>query len=171
MPFQCSKFKNKSFPDEEKSKNVAREYKTISSILEHCNMMDERLTSQKLIEAWHGKGPPKLRPPGLNPTTLTRENSERIVALLLLENYLIEEFHFTPYSTISYINTGECVLVCLGLESCLSWQEKIGGLFLLENYLVEEFYFMPYSTISCITLFLVFHGKRKLVGFFFWRTS
>ncbi|KAG8183037.1 hypothetical protein JTE90_015668 [Oedothorax gibbosus] len=98
----CDKFS----PYEEKSKNIAREYKAIISILEHCNMIEERLTSQKLIEAWHGKGPPKLRPPGLNPTTLTRENSERIVALLLLESYLAEEFHFTPYSTISYLNIG-----------------------------------------------------------------
>lgn len=76
-------------------------------ILEHCNRIEERLTSQKLIESWLGKGPPKLRPPGHKATLMSRENCERIVALLLLDSYLIEEFHFTPYSTISYINIGK----------------------------------------------------------------
>ncbi|GBN67655.1 ATP-dependent DNA helicase Q1 [Araneus ventricosus] len=91
---------------EEKLKNIARECKSIVNILEHASMIEERLTSQKLIEAWHGKGPPKLRPPGHLSTTLSRETCERIIALLLLESYLKEEFHFTPYSTISYINIG-----------------------------------------------------------------
>ncbi|GBL83667.1 ATP-dependent DNA helicase Q1, partial [Araneus ventricosus] len=91
---------------EEKLKNIARECKSIINILEHASMIEERLTSQKLIEAWHGKGPPKLRPPGHLSTTLSRETCERIIALLLLESYLKEEFHFTPYSTISYINIG-----------------------------------------------------------------
>ncbi|KFM57376.1 ATP-dependent DNA helicase Q1, partial [Stegodyphus mimosarum] len=102
----CDKFN----PYEEKSKNVAKEYKAICRILEHCSMLDERLTSQKLIEAWIGKGPPKLRPPDHRPTMLSRENCERIIALLLLESYLIEEFHFTPYATISYINIGSRTL-------------------------------------------------------------
>ncbi|CAL1289448.1 unnamed protein product [Larinioides sclopetarius] len=91
---------------EEKLKNIARECRSIINILEHASMIEERLTSQKLIEAWHGKGPPKLRPPGHLSTTLSRETCERIIALLLLESYLKEEFHFTPYSTISYINIG-----------------------------------------------------------------
>ncbi|GIY31009.1 ATP-dependent DNA helicase Q1 [Caerostris darwini] len=95
---------------EEKVKNTAREYKSIFNILEHASMLKERLTSQKLIETWQGKGPSKLRPPGHLSTTLNRENCERIIALLLLESYLKEEFHFTPYSTISYINIGDRIL-------------------------------------------------------------
>ncbi|XP_054710692.1 LOW QUALITY PROTEIN: ATP-dependent DNA helicase Q1-like [Uloborus diversus] len=93
-------------PYVETQKNISKEYRILCDILNHSNMIDERLTSQKLIESWTGKGPPKLRPPGLSPTLLSRENCERIIALLLLESYLIEEFHFTPYSTISYINIG-----------------------------------------------------------------
>lgn len=95
------------FLDVEKIKNVAKEYKTLKLILEHCNMIDERLTAQKLIDLWVGKGNPKCRPPGYQATSLSRETCERIVALLLIDTYLIEEFHFTPYSTISYINTGK----------------------------------------------------------------
>ncbi|GFW74169.1 ATP-dependent DNA helicase Q1 [Trichonephila clavipes] len=91
---------------EVKSKNIAREYKCIVNIIEHASSIEERLTSQKLIEAWQGKGPPKLRIPGQLSTSLSRESCERIIALLILESYLKEEFHFTPYATISYINIG-----------------------------------------------------------------
>ncbi|KAF8786156.1 ATP-dependent DNA helicase Q1-like [Argiope bruennichi] len=101
----CDHCEQKGFY-EEKLKNIAREYRSIFNILEHASMIEERLTSQKLIEAWQGKGPPKLRPPGHLSTTYSRETCERIIALLLLESYLKEEFHFTPYSTISYINIG-----------------------------------------------------------------
>ncbi|XP_015909051.1 ATP-dependent DNA helicase Q1 [Parasteatoda tepidariorum] len=97
-------------PYVEKMKNAAKECQVIYDILEHCNRLDERLTSQKLIDIWQGKGSPKSRPPGYTPTSLSRESCERIVALLLLDSYLIEEFHFTPYSTISYINTGSRTL-------------------------------------------------------------
>lgn len=95
---------------EVKTKNIAREYKCIVNIIEHASSIDERLTSQKLIEAWQGKGPPKLRTPGQVSTSLSRETCERIIALLILESYLKEEFHFTPYSTISYINIGTRML-------------------------------------------------------------
>lgn len=101
------------FLDVEKMKNVAKEYKTLHQILDHCNMIDERLTSQKLIDLWVGKGSPKCRPPGYQPTSLSKETCERIVALLLIDTYLIEEFHFTPYSTISYINTGKLFFIYL----------------------------------------------------------
>lgn len=88
-------------------KDVAKAYKTLHHILEYCNGIDERLTAQKLIDSWQGKGPQKLRPPGHQPISTNRETCERIIALLLIDSYLIEEFHFTPYSTISYINIGK----------------------------------------------------------------
>ena len=97
-------------------KNVAKEYKTLRHILEHCNRIDERLTAQKLIDLWQGKGSPKCRPPGYQSTSLSRETCERIVALLLIDTYLIEEFHFTPYSTISYINIGKLFFKWLNIH-------------------------------------------------------
>lgn len=106
----CDKFS----PYMEKSKNMAKEYKTICCILDHCNRIDERVTAQKLMDSWLGKGPPKLRPPGHEPTSMSRENCERVVALLLIDSYLVEEFHFTPYSTISYINKGSRTLPSSG---------------------------------------------------------
>lgn len=96
-------------------KDIAKEYKTLRSILEHCDRIDERLTSQKLIDSWSGKGPSKLRLPDYKGTSISRENCERIVALLLLDSYLVEEFHFTHYNTISYINTGKYFMYCLNI--------------------------------------------------------
>lgn len=37
---------------------------------------------------------------------LLREDCERVVVYLLLEGVLREDFHFTPYSTISYLVPG-----------------------------------------------------------------
>lgn len=37
---------------------------------------------------------------------LSREECERVVVNLLLEGVLREDFHFTPYSTISYLLPG-----------------------------------------------------------------
>ena len=37
---------------------------------------------------------------------LSREDCERVVVYLLLEGVLREDFHFTPYSTISYLVPG-----------------------------------------------------------------
>lgn len=40
-----------------------------------------------------------------------RLNCETVIAHLLIEGYLREDFHFTPYSTISYIVAAERSLV------------------------------------------------------------
>lgn len=42
----------------------------------------------------------------VKPPDLSREDCERVVVYLLLEGVLREDFHFTPYSTISYILAG-----------------------------------------------------------------
>lgn len=70
--------------------------------------------AQKLIDAWYGKGPPKIRSEGVAVPKFCRETGERIVAYLLFNQYLKEDFHFTPYSTICYIQKGKhfCSLVC-----------------------------------------------------------
>lgn len=94
---------NKSYVEE---KDIIKPCLLLYKIIEHCASIDERLTAQKLIDIWLGKGSPKQRPPGHVATSLSRELCERVVAFLIIESYLKEDFHFTPYSTISYINTG-----------------------------------------------------------------
>lgn len=74
-------------------------------------------TAQKLIDAWQNTGPTSLRlPDSKKSSKLPRERCESILAYLLLEGYLKEDFHFTPYSTISYLVLGASSSVFLFLH-------------------------------------------------------
>lgn len=75
-------------------------------ILHQAASLSERVTAIKLVDAWCGKGQTSLRMRDVNPPDLSREDCERVVVYLLLEGVLREDFHFTPYSTISYILAG-----------------------------------------------------------------
>lgn len=65
------------------------------------------MTAQMLIDVWYGKTS-KIKSVNVSPPSFSRETGERIVAFLLIHDYLKEDFHFTPYSTISYIKKGSC---------------------------------------------------------------
>lgn len=52
------------------------------------------------------KGPVNLRCPNIELPKLDRYWAEQIIAFMLLEKYLKEDFHFTAYNTISYIRKG-----------------------------------------------------------------
>ena len=61
------------------------------------------------MDAWMNKGPSNLRlsekeSPKAN--RLSRDMCESVIGYLLLQGYLKEDFHFTPYSTISYLVLG-----------------------------------------------------------------
>lgn len=77
---------------------------------------DRKLTFPKLMDLWFGKGEKRLRPESLVICRHSREAAQTIVACLLVDGYLKEEFHFTPYSTISYVTAGPS-----------SWLMKGGG--------------------------------------------
>lgn len=64
---------------------------------------------QKLVDLFLGKGSTKQRVQEATAIGLLRETAENIVAHLLLDGFLKEDFHFTPYSTISYIVPGMSV--------------------------------------------------------------
>lgn len=58
----------------------------------------------------------------------SRETGEAVLAHLLVNGYLQEDFHFTPYSTISYLKRGRsvdtlihvpCIYVYIFLFECL----------------------------------------------------
>ncbi|KAG6447068.1 ATP-dependent DNA helicase Q1 [Manduca sexta] len=82
--------------------------KTLVSIIEIAENQDTKLTANKLLDAWFLKGPVALRHKGKLPK-LSREVAEDVLAFLLVENYLVEDFHFTSYTTISYIKKGPCM--------------------------------------------------------------
>ncbi|NWR51622.1 RECQ1 helicase, partial [Regulus satrapa] len=75
-------------------------------ILEQADSLSEKLTPLKLIDAWSGKGVPKFRVAEVTPPKHPREELERIVAHLLLQQYLKEDFSFTAFATISYLKVG-----------------------------------------------------------------
>ncbi|KPJ08329.1 ATP-dependent DNA helicase Q1 [Papilio machaon] len=79
--------------------------KTLSYILDKAESKDTKLTAQKLLSAWFLTGPVNLRHKGKEPN-FSRNLAEDVIAFLLTEGYLVEDFHFTAYSTISYIKKG-----------------------------------------------------------------
>lgn len=79
--------------------------KTLGTIIENALNQDTKLTAQKLLDAWFLKGPANLRHKGKEPN-FSRPLGEDVITYLILERYLEEDFHFTAYSTISYIKHG-----------------------------------------------------------------
>jgi len=80
--------------------------KDILLILERASSLSERVTANKLVDLWCGKGKPNLRVRDVKTPDLSREDCERVIVDMLLEGVLREDFHFTPYSTISYLLPG-----------------------------------------------------------------
>ncbi|KAJ8727914.1 hypothetical protein PYW08_016299 [Mythimna loreyi] len=88
-----------------KEVNLKPHCKTLAGIIENADKQDVKLTAQKLLDAWFLKGPVHLRHKGKEPN-FSRVLGEDVIAYLLVGNYLIEDFHYTAYSTISYIKIG-----------------------------------------------------------------
>ena len=83
--------------------DVSENCRAIIEILEQANTKEQKLTALKVVEALQrrkGQGRPSHIP------SLSVEKCERILIHALLEGVLKEDFHFTPYSTISYIGLG-----------------------------------------------------------------
>ena len=90
--------------------NVNEWAKTAILILNQAKSGDIKVTANKLVDALLCKGQSNLRLSGWKKPScsMISSNSERhfveaIVSNMLIERYMKEDFHFTPYSTISYI--------------------------------------------------------------------
>ncbi|RWS27579.1 hypothetical protein B4U80_01150 [Leptotrombidium deliense] len=88
-----------------RSINVKKYCCHLLQIIGKAKKVNERLTALKLVDIWLGKGDKRFRIPDVNPA-MSRGQCELTVIYLLMDKYLKEEFHFTPYSTISYIVAG-----------------------------------------------------------------
>jgi len=87
---------------------ISKYVNQLLSILSNAKSCNQRLTPLKLLEAWSGRGSTALRVDGADAaTSMEKTEAERIIVELLIRQYLREDFHFTPYSTISYITAGE----------------------------------------------------------------
>jgi len=89
-----------------KKVDVTQYARQLLAVLHQASSADQRVTGLKLVEAWLGKGSVALRVPGGVVPKLSRGDAEQVVINLLLNGYLREDFHFTPYSTISYLLPG-----------------------------------------------------------------
>lgn len=97
----CSNYSNHSVHEID----ISNDCRIIAGIIDGAKKLDIKLTAQKLLDAWYLKGPVNLRHKGKAPL-LSRSIGEDVIAFLLVEAYLIEDFHFTAYSTISYLQKG-----------------------------------------------------------------
>jgi hypothetical protein len=86
--------------------NAASLLKDILKLLRHGDELEQRMTGLKLMDAWFSKGAPLLRLDTVKVPQIPRTVCEAIVANFLLDGYISEEFHFTPYSTISHLVPG-----------------------------------------------------------------
>lgn len=75
-------------------------------ILDNAVATNQRVTAPKILDAWYGKGTPSLRVKEVKAAAIAREKAEMILAYMLLEGYIREDFHFTAYSTICYLIPG-----------------------------------------------------------------
>ena len=78
------------------SEDVTTHCKTILVALEGAATAKQRLTFLKLLELWKGKGC----------GSLTTSSCEQVIMNMIIQGILKEDFHFTPYSTISYLVAG-----------------------------------------------------------------
>lgn len=85
--------------------DITEHARQVVQILELAASMDEKLTPLKLVEAWMGKGPAKRRKM-IQTTALSRMQAEAVIVRLLLQDYLGEDFSFTPYTTYFYMKLG-----------------------------------------------------------------
>lgn len=104
----CRKFK------ESKQVNIAPYCRQLYEIMIKAAQCETRLTALKLIDAWYGKGATTLRVASVPTPKFTRESGEAIVGHLLVTGYLQEDFHFSAYSTISYLKRGPKAVLALG---------------------------------------------------------
>ncbi|XP_028914131.1 ATP-dependent DNA helicase Q1 isoform X1 [Ornithorhynchus anatinus] len=90
------------------AEDVSGHCRTLVRLLERAERLGEKLTPLKLLDAWTGKGPARLRLDAAPapPPTLKRHRLEKMIAHFLLRQYLREDFSFTAFATISYLKKG-----------------------------------------------------------------
>ncbi|BFZ04235.1 hypothetical protein BsWGS_07274 [Bradybaena similaris] len=99
----CDKSRNKGKIEQ---KDVTKYCVGVLSILKAAADTEQRVTTAKLVDAWYGRGAASLKVNSVAVPPFDKETAERILAHLLIHDYLQEDFHFTAYSTICYVVPG-----------------------------------------------------------------
>lgn len=84
-------------------------------ILDEGSRSELRLTALKLVDSVMKE----------KTVRTSRADVERILAHMIVSGYLKEDFHFTPYSTISYLLPGNVAIMFI-LEDQLMFNCKMG---------------------------------------------
>lgn len=84
-----------------RGRNVAPDIQRVYEVLDKASAADTRLTGQKVLDGITGKGAAKAR--ASTQSNLTKEQCECLLGWMLVDGLIKEDFHFTPYSTISYL--------------------------------------------------------------------
>jgi len=71
-----------------------------------------------LLDTWYGKGNKKILLLDVQSPVFPKTRAEMILGELIVQEYLMEDFHFTPYSTISYIKKGNFNILLLN-NNCM----------------------------------------------------
>ncbi|XP_028416550.1 ATP-dependent DNA helicase Q1-like [Dendronephthya gigantea] len=87
-------------------KDLTKEAQNVLKIVKRGLEIDERVTMNKLFQAWNGKGNKKLRLKDVSIPSLTAVDCLRFLIHLILECILREDFHFTPFSKIPHLVPG-----------------------------------------------------------------
>lgn len=86
--------------------DIMEHYRSLLKILEKAKLTDTKLTALKLIDAWFQKGTKSARIDNMPAPNIDRFYGEQILVYLIINDYLREDFHYTAYSTNSYIVQG-----------------------------------------------------------------
>ncbi|KAL1452886.1 hypothetical protein WDU94_007072 [Cyamophila willieti] len=93
-----------------KKVDIGKHARTLCSILNHVSGEDINVTAAMLMDLWYKQKVAKVKNvaaiSSFQAPTFPRETGENIIAHLLINKYLKQDFHFTPYSTISYLKLG-----------------------------------------------------------------
>ena len=87
------------------SEDVSECCRALIEVVEQAQAKEKRLTALKVVDALQG-GRHRRSSSHAQVQSSSGEKCERILVHALLEGVLKEEFHFTPYSTISYMGLG-----------------------------------------------------------------
>lgn len=83
---------------------VTVQCKELMRIVETASQINKSLTGNQLVEAAQGYKQFKTSNSMLK--SMSVEHVQRIIVFMILQGYFKEDFHFTPYTTISYIKPG-----------------------------------------------------------------
>ncbi|KAG0301400.1 hypothetical protein BGZ98_008395 [Dissophora globulifera] len=94
--------------------DLKTDVRALCLLVDRLKTVNERVTLNKLVEAWRGVGSLRaiakvVRDEFLTAVVPKRDNKDdydRIISHLIVHGYLREDFHFTAYSTLAYIVNG-----------------------------------------------------------------